>query len=153
MIIKKRRIYILFFITGFFLAWAVGASGFEIVDVQTTGDEGLSDECVKIKNTRDAPFSLLGLILQSHSSNPDSNRWTSRSGDGLPEIIMEPNEMIILASSDYSGDDYAWKHTVSWGLSDNGGGMRIVQKNDDGNIVTIFAEKYWGSLEEIEPEP
>ncbi|MEA3272967.1 MAG: lamin tail domain-containing protein, partial [Patescibacteria group bacterium] len=36
---------------------------------------------------------------------------------------------------------------------DNGGGMRIVQKNDDGNIVTIFAEKYWGSLEEIEPEP
>jgi len=158
---KNWRICFLFFIISFFLAQMANASGFHITEVQTSNGDVLSDECVKITNTGDIPLSLLGLILQSHSSNPDSDRWTSRSGDGLPDISIESGKTIVLASNLYSGSDDAWRHIAGWGLSDTGGGMRIIEKDDDGNIINTFAEKYWGTLnpdDEVglpveEPEP
>lgn len=140
------RIFILLFlIIGFLLAWASGASGFEIVEVQTRGDGGAYDECVKISGAG----SLLNFVLQSRSATSD--KWVSRSGDGLPGVSIGAGEIAILASKNYSGSDEIWRHTARWGFSDDGGGVRLL--DNDGVVV---AEKYWGSLgapNDVEDEP
>ena len=64
----------------------------------------------------------------------------------MPDISIGSGETIILASNLYSNSDDVWRHTASWGLSDTGGGMRIIEKDGDGNVISILAEKYWGTL-------
>lgn len=141
-----KFIYALLFL--FLFPAAVSAADIKIIEVQTEGIGGALDECVKVKNNASESFSLLGLILQSRGASSTST-WQSRSGTGLPDINIEPGETIILASKDYIGDA-VWKHTASWRISSDGGGMRIVVKNKDGSIAETFAEKYWDNSE---PEP
>lgn len=113
-----------------------------IIEVQTRGDGGAYDECVKIKNIDTKIISLLDIKLQSRGTS-ETSKWISRSGDGLPDIGINIGESIVLASKDYSGFGEAWRHIARWGLSDDGGGVRLV--NSDGAVV---AEKYWGNFEE-----
>jgi DNA/RNA endonuclease YhcR with UshA esterase domain len=142
------------------------ASSFLILEVQTTGSGGASDECVKIKNNTGAAVNLEGYKLQSHSKDFDLNKenlgdkstwkWTNRTSDGLSEEICSyieigSNEIFIIAPSTYNGTDWVCQHTAKWGLSDEGGGVRFLNK--DGNVL---AEKYWGTLEYLnssEPAP
>ena len=136
-----------------FFPTAILAANVEIVKVQTEGVGGSYDECVKIKNNGNEIFSLSGLLLQSRASS-ETAKWQSRSGDGLPDgLNINVGETIVLGSYNYTGTDAIWNHTARWGLSTDGGGIRLVEKDNDGNIINIFAEKYWNASENQTPEP
>ncbi|MEA3272306.1 MAG: NosD domain-containing protein [Patescibacteria group bacterium] len=113
-----------------------------ILEVQTRGDGGAYDEFVKIQNNDSISASLFNLKLQSRGASATSS-WISRSGDGLPDINMDAGQTVILASNSYSGADEIWRHTARWGLSDDGGGVRLIDAEEK-----VIAEKYWGSLDE-----
>lgn len=118
------------------------AADIQIIEVQTEGSDGSYDEYVKIRNNFSGSISLTGWKLQSRSATQE--RWVSRSGEGFPELNIPAGVNVIMASQNYSGTDEIWRHASRWGLSTDGGGMRLI--NQDGGTV---AEKYWGSLESL----
>jgi hypothetical protein len=139
--IKGGKFFPVFLFILFFPA-IILAADIKIIEVQTEGAGGSYDECVKVSNYSSASVSITGWKLQSRSATQD--RWVSRSGEGFPEINVSAGATAVLASANYSGADEIWRHISRWGLSTDGGGMRLI--DSDENVIT---EKYWGTLENL----
>jgi len=132
-----KYIAVIFFIFIFLYPPTILASGFLILEVQTTGAGGSYDEFVKIQNNTGQTINLSGYKLQSQGSN--GGNWINRTGtDGLPSLTVGSNQTFIIASKDYSGGNEIYRHTARWGLSDAAGGVKFL--DSDGNAL---AEEHW----------
>lgn len=95
------------------------------------GSSGASDEFVELYNPNNQAVDLSNWRLQSKSAA--GSVWINRLGsDGLPTgSRIEAGGYFLLASADYSG--LAWpdyRHSGNWGLSDDGGHIRLVNHQD-----------------------
>ncbi len=101
-----------------------------ISQLVTRGPAGAGDEFVELYNPNDQAVSLAGWRLQSKSASGAT--WINRSGDGLPaSSSIAAHGYFLLSSADYSGEimpDY--RHSGGWGLSDDGGHLRLVDGQD-----------------------
>lgn len=101
-----------------------------ISQLATRGPAGAGDEFVELYNPNDQAVDLSAWRLQSKSASGAT--WINRSGDGLPDSSsIAAHGYFLLASADYSGEivpDY--RHGGGWGLSDDGGHLRLVDSQD-----------------------
>ncbi len=104
-----------------------------ITEFITHGSGGAADEFVEIYNPTSTAVDIGGWKLQYKSATGPT--WNSKVGDGFPDgSIIKPSGYFLLASKNYSlsvTPDY--RHTATWGFSDSGGHIRIINK--DGNTI------------------
>ena len=111
--------------------------GLLISEFSTRGSGGAYDEFVELYNPSNRSVSLLDWKLMSRSA-ATSSQWVSRSGSGLPDIIIAPLSYLLLSAADYSGPVEAdYRHDSHWGLADNGGALMLVDQ--EGLMVDMVA--------------
>lgn len=99
-----------------------------ISEFSTRGSAGAYDEFVELYNPSNQDISLMGWQLQSKAATASST-WVSRSGAGLPNIIIPAHSFFLLTPASYSdaiSPDYL--HSANWGLADTGGSLRLINQ-------------------------
>src|SRR3989339_93769 len=107
-----------------------------ISEVSAHGAQGKTDEFIEFYNPTDSIIHIKGYKLQN--SAPESETWKTRIEFKHPRVVIYPHDYYLMASSLFREDVIPdFMKNGYFGLSDEGGNIRII--DDNGAVVDLLA--------------